>query len=50
MPGRRDASTSQDIDANLDKHETLWSAFAKTSPLLKTTRKLDESERDDLKQ
>jgi hypothetical protein len=46
----RDASTSQEIDEHLDKHETMWYAFVKVSPLLRMTRKLDESEWGDLKQ
>jgi hypothetical protein len=46
----RYASTSQEMDDHLDNYETMWPAFAKVSPLLRMTRKLDESEQDDLKQ
>jgi hypothetical protein len=38
------------MDDHLDNYETMWPAFAKVSPLLRMTRKLDESEQDDLKQ
>jgi hypothetical protein len=46
----RDASTIQEMEDHLDKHAMMWLEIAKVSPLLRTTIKLDQNNRDDLKQ